>query len=1023
MGKKLYYLAITLAVLGLVAPAIGQPPAGTPGKGKVLFEYFYDIGSSVAIADLTGNAKFPDHPDYYEWNDSFFAPPGVTGGSGIRNNYGIRGRAYVYPPQTGDYTFWVAGDDSCELWLSTDDKPANAKMIAQVTGWTPAQAWDGAGGSTDTAALKSAPIPLKAGQKYYIEGLMKEAGGGESIGAAWGGPGIGTGPVLLAGKWCAVFIRTPEPMFMARNPSPADGATGILSPLMTWTTGGSAMFHDVYFGTDPNPPKIGRQALQMAMLYYYQGLSPGTTYYWRVDEVEADTKTIHQGPVWSFTAAPLSAFSPVPRNGDKWIDPNSDLTWQPGTNAASHDVYFGLDKNAVANRDPSVLKGDKQAVPFLDLPKLKADTMYYWLVDEYDNAGIKHEGEVWSFTTVGASPGGIKAEYFGNAALSGGPFLTQIEPGIDHTWADGTGPTANITDNFSVRWTADLEIAIGDTYIFTANTDDGVRVWLNDNLIIDRWVGGDLGDSPSNPIALQPGIYSLVMEYYEASSGARAQLYWQGKTLAREIIPAGPLQPPVRAKTINPKDNDVNVPQDVALMWSTGERVVTHDVYFGEDEATVAAATPADAGLYKGSQAKEDNTWTPGGLQWNKTYYWRVDEVNAANADSPWTGAVWSFTTANFLVIDDFESYTDEVEGRIFQTWIDGWGFTEPAPGNPGNSTGATVGYTDPPFSQHTIVHGGGSSMPLAYNNADSPNYSETERTFASPQNWTVNGVNTLSLAVRGYPVVTSTAVTETGGKMTLTGDGRDIWDASDDFTFAYKSLNGDATIVARVTSVGTGSNTWAKGGVMIRDSLDGGAMDAYMVMTGTAGNGASFGYRPATDAIYAASVDSTAVVAPPYWVKLERFGDTFTSYYSPDGSAWTQVGSAEVIMSGPVYIGICITSHQVGEQRTFQFEGIKTTGSVTGAWQGAVIDSPTYNSPQNLYVAIQDSTNKIAVVKDATAVNSATWTEVQMPLSSFTGVSMTKVKKIFIGVGDRTNPVADGTGMLFIDDIRVIKP
>jgi len=127
--------------------------------------------------------------------------------------------------------------------------------------------------------------------------------------------------------------------------------------------------------------------------------------------------------------------------------------------------------------------------------------------------------------------------------------------------------------------------------------------------------------------------------------------------------------------------------------------------------------------------------------------------------------------------------------------------------------------------------------------------------------------------------------------------------------------------------------------------------------------------------------------------------------------------------MTSPVYIGICITSHQPGEQRTFQFEGIKTTGSVTGAWQGAVISSPKYNSPQNLYVAIQDSTNKVAVVKDATAVNSATWTEVQMPLSSFTGVSMTKVKKIFIGVGDRTNPVADGTGMLFIDDIRVIKP
>jgi hypothetical protein len=134
-------------------------------------------------------------------------------------------------------------------------------------------------------------------------------------------------------------------------------------------------------------------------------------------------------------------------------------------------------------------------------------------------------------------------------------------------------------------------------------------------------------------------------------------------------------------------------------------------------------------------------------------------------------------------------------------------------------------------------------------------------------------------------------------------------------------------------------------------------------------------------------------------------------------------LGTQDVVMSDPVYIGICITSHAAGEQRTFQFESIKTTGSVTGQWQGAVINSPTYNSAQDFYVAIQDSSNKTAVVTNATAVNSATWVEVKMPLSSFTGVNMTKVKKMFIGVGDRNSPAADGSGMLFIDDIRVIKP
>jgi len=318
--------------------------------------------------------------------------------------------------------------------------------------------------------------------------------------------------------------------------------------------------------------------------------------------------------------------------------------------------------------------------------------------------------------------------------------------------------------------------------------------------------------------------------------------------------------------------------------------------------------------------------------------------------------------------------------------------------------------------------------MPLGYNNADSPYYSETDRTFGTPVNWTVNGMNTLSLQVRGYPQPTATAVTETGGKMTLTGDGADIWGATDEFTYAYKTLNGDGTIVAKVVSNGTGSNTWAKGGVMIRDSLDGESASVQMCLTGSAGNGGVFQNRAsagldmgANDAT--SNTQSGVVIAPPYWVKLERFGDAFAGYVSSDGATWVNVGTQDVIMAAPVYIGLCVTSHAPGEQRTFQFDSIKTTGSVTGQWQGAVIASPKYNTAQDLYVAIQDSANKTAVVTNATAVNAADWVEVQMPLSSFSGVNMTKVKKMTIGVGNRNSPAADGSGMLFIDDIRVIKP
>jgi hypothetical protein len=131
-------------------------------------------------------------------------------------------------------------------------------------------------------------------------------------------------------------------------------------------------------------------------------------------------------------------------------------------------------------------------------------------------------------------------------------------------------------------------------------------------------------------------------------------------------------------------------------------------------------------------------------LEWDTTYYWRIDEVNNADTDSPWPGILWSFTTANFLVVDDFESYNDLDPGepesnRIFNAWIDG--YDDP-------TNGSLVGYDTPPFAEQTIVHGGSQSMPLFYDN--SVGYSEATLTLTYPRDWTEKGVNTLTIWFRG---------------------------------------------------------------------------------------------------------------------------------------------------------------------------------------------------------------------------------------------------------------------------------
>ena len=141
-------------------------------------------------------------------------------------------------------------------------------------------------------------------------------------------------------------------------------------------------------------------------------------------------------------------------------------------------------------------------------------------------------------------------------------------------------------------------------------------------------------------------------------------------------------------------------------------------------------------------------------------------------------------------------------------------------------------------------------------------------------------------------------------------------------------------------------------------------------------------------------------VVAPPYWVKIERSGDTLTGYTSANGTTWSMVGSTIITMTDPVYIGICVTSHAAGEDRTFDFDSIASTGTVTGAWQGAVINASLYNPAADMYLVVEDSAGQSATVVSNTAVNVADWTRWVIPMSDLPGVNFARVKKLTLGVG-----------------------
>jgi len=288
-------------------------------------------------------------------------------------------------------------------------------------------------------------------------------------------------------------ISTMTGLVKARKPDPANGALDVAVPLLQWAPGGTALFHNVYLGTSPDLTEADLKAANHPMKMYYEiaGFEPGVTYYWRVDEIEADMVTVHTGDLWTFVTQALTAYYPDPKDGAVDASTAPTLTWLPGQGAVKHHVYFSDDLDAV---------------------------------------------------TQGAA-------------------------------------------------------------------------------------GADKGEV-------------------------------------------------------------------------------------------------------------EEATFAPGDLEPVTAYYWRVDELLLD--DGLEAGPVWTFTTC--LPVDDFESYTDEEGSRIYETWIDGWT----------NGTGSTVGNVQAPFAEQAIIHGGLQSMPLDYNNVNSPFYSEAELELDGTQDWTAGGLDSLLLYVRG---------------------------------------------------------------------------------------------------------------------------------------------------------------------------------------------------------------------------------------------------------------------------------
>ncbi|MCU0917318.1 MAG: discoidin domain-containing protein, partial [Planctomycetes bacterium] len=463
------------------------------------------------------------------------------------------------------------------------------------------------------------------------------------------------------------------------------------------------------------------------------------------------------------------ASHPQPAAGATDVAQDAALSWTPGTFAGRHDVYLGTDLAAVTAAtaaDPGgIYRG--RIDPNTYTAPLAFGQTYYWRIDEVnrtpDNSIFK--GAVWSFTVEPYAYPITKVTAIASTSQAGmGPEKT-----IDGSGLNSAGQHGNES---STMWLSTGAPPNWIQYAFDrAQHLYEMRVW-NSNQAVEPFIGfgarrvkieispdgAAWTELPGVPeFARATGLPTYTSNTTVAFGGVSARYVKLTVNSPWGMAPQTGLSEvrffsiPVQAYAPQPPDGATGIGLDAVLNWRPGRQATSHQIYLGTDKQAVAEGTAP-------VQTLANHMYDPPSLQLATTYYWRVDEVNATTIP----GEVWSFTTQEYEVVDDFESYTNDEGNRIYETWADGFG---------SSNNGSQVGYAQAPFAERRIIHGGTQSMPLSYSNAGAITLSEATRTFDRPQNWTANGIKSLSLWFQGiagnngqlYVKINNTKVAYTG--------------------------------------------------------------------------------------------------------------------------------------------------------------------------------------------------------------------------------------------------------------------
>ncbi len=499
-----------------------------------------------------------------------------------------------------------------------------------------------------------------------------------------------------------------------------------------------------------------------------------------------------EGPDAEITETPISRY-PNPSNKKTDVPRDVVLSWEPGPDAVAHDIYLGTDINEVAGADTSssLLVSPAQDASTCDVGRLELGQTYYWRIDDIADTTV-WKGSVWSFTIEPVSYQ-IDAQNITATASSQtssqGPENTINGAGL----VDGlhTDESADMWQSGAeepgaawIQYEFDKPYKLEQMFVWNYNgssilTNYGLKeAKVEYSLDSESWMQLENvpeftqapgGDGYAHDITVPfEGVAAKYVKITAISNWGGGVGLFNKYGLAEVAF----MYIPVSAREPSPANNVRNIAIDSMLGWRPGREAAEHNVYISTDQQAVIDKTAPVATVGATS-------YGPLSLELENTYHWRVDEVNNAEAVPLWSGSVWNFSTKEYLVVDDFESYNDidvDQEGSklIYDTWTDGVD-------NP-STNGSTIGYFEAfqPTMETEIVHNGDQSVPLTYDNTIAAMSEVTVGTSELPigRDWSKGGAGVLGLFFYGDP---NNATTEqmyakiNGIKVLYDGDPGDV--------------------------------------------------------------------------------------------------------------------------------------------------------------------------------------------------------------------------------------------------------